>query len=53
MPPPVAGDSSFSGTRGCTKIYSTYHLAIDLGTDIRPGREYTVDVNGTLLTLVP
>ena len=39
--------------RPCTKIYSTYHLAIDLGTDIRPGREYIVDVNGTLLTHGP
>jgi hypothetical protein len=39
--------------RMCPAIYRTYSLDIDLGTDIRPGREYTVDVNGTLLTLVP
>jgi hypothetical protein len=39
-------------SRICTAIYGMYPIAIGLGTDLEAGVEYTVDVNGTILTFV-
>jgi hypothetical protein len=36
----------------CTMIYSEKETSVPLGSDLRPGQRYTLDVNGTRETFV-
>lgn len=38
------------GDAGCTTVYGTYELTVDLGTDFRSGSPYTVRVNDRTTT---